>query len=94
MIFCQELQDPKRNYENQIWTYRLPKEVIMEKNFTAWIWTLEPFIFGKYFVTGPSMQMLWVPTYQYYSSSIQNYQGLILSGHFTGLADLFPQLES
>jgi hypothetical protein len=25
MIFCQELSNPKRNYENQIWTYRLPR---------------------------------------------------------------------
>jgi hypothetical protein len=30
MEFCQEPQDPKRNYENQIWT-KAPKDVIMEK---------------------------------------------------------------
>ncbi len=31
MTFCQELLDPKRNYENQIWT-KAPKDVIM-KNY-------------------------------------------------------------
>jgi hypothetical protein len=31
MIFCQELLDPKKNYENQIWTYA-PRDVIM-KNY-------------------------------------------------------------
>jgi hypothetical protein len=30
MIFCQELQDPKRNYENQILT-QAAKDVIMKK---------------------------------------------------------------
>ncbi len=38
MIFCQELQDTKRNYENQIWTFA-PKDVIMNKKFTSWIRT-------------------------------------------------------
>ncbi len=31
MMFCQELQDPKRTYENQIWT-EAPKDVIMKIN--------------------------------------------------------------
>ncbi len=30
MVFRQELHNPKRNYENQIWTYA-PKDVIMKK---------------------------------------------------------------
>ncbi len=30
MIFCQELHDPNRNYENQIWALA-PKDVIMKK---------------------------------------------------------------
>ncbi len=30
MVFCQELRNPKRNYENQIWTLD-PKDVIMKK---------------------------------------------------------------
>ncbi len=30
MAFCQELRNPKRNYENQIWTLA-PKDVIMKK---------------------------------------------------------------
>ncbi len=42
MIFCQELQDPKRNYENQIWTPKAPKDVIIKKKIASWIWTLDP----------------------------------------------------
>ncbi len=30
MAFCQELRNPKRNYENQIWT-QAPKDVILKK---------------------------------------------------------------
>ncbi len=33
MIFCQELQDPKRNYKNQIWTW-LPRMSLWKKLHT------------------------------------------------------------
>ncbi len=32
MVFCQELRNPKRNYENQIWTYRLPRTSSWKSN--------------------------------------------------------------
>ncbi len=79
MIFWQELQDPKGILKTRF-EPRLPR-MSSWKNFTPWIWTLGPCFCGKYFVTGPSKQILKFATYQYYSF-IQNYQGLILDGHF------------
>ncbi len=48
MIFCQELSNLKRNYENQIWTYRLPrisswksnKHIFSLKSNTYFWWTV------------------------------------------------------
>jgi hypothetical protein len=48
MIFCQELLDPKRNYENQIWTLA-PIDVLKK---ILWIWTQALCIFSRKFVTG------------------------------------------
>ncbi len=90
MIFCQELQDPKRNYENQIWTWA-PKDVIMKK--TSWIWTQDLCLSGKYLVTGPlkqdikcSRKSILVPLIT--TKDCQSCRSL------TDLADLFPQLGS
>ncbi len=59
MIFCQELLDPKRNYENQIWT-SAPKNVISWKkiNITQCIRTLAPYITSQYFATRPRKTLL------------------------------------
>ncbi len=64
MIFCQELSNPKQNYENQIWT-RLPRMSCHHEkviNVTPWNWTQAPCITGKYFATGPSKLIWSVPT--------------------------------
>jgi hypothetical protein len=64
MIFYQELQDPKRNYKNQVWTLAL-KDVIIKKLHTLDSNSGPPCRCGKYYVTGPSKQIPEDPTYQY-----------------------------
>ncbi len=56
MIYCQELQDPKRNFENQILT-EAPKDLIMKRYETSNLdLNSEQLHRFKYFVTGTSKQ--------------------------------------
>ncbi len=91
MIFCQELQDPKRNYENQIWTLAL-KDVIMKKlhtldlnSGTLHMWQ----VFCHWTIKADSKGFhisILVP--------FRTTKDSFLPVTFTGLADLFPQLGS
>ncbi len=66
---------------------RLPR-MSSWKNFTPWIRTLDPCICGKYFVTGPSKL---IPKFTHVNiSSLKNYQGLILAGHFYWFGRFVP----
>jgi hypothetical protein len=60
----------------------------MKKTFTLWIWTLDPWIWSKYFITGPSKQIAKVPTYQYkFHSEIQR---TLSCGHFYWFGRFVP----
>jgi len=83
MIFCQELQDPKRNYENQILTLA-PKDVIMKRNFTPWT----PARMASTLTLDHLSRCQLIPHINI--SSIQNYQGLILAGHFYRFGRFVP----
>ncbi len=94
MIFCQELQDPERNYENQIWT-EAPKDVIMKKKK---LHTLDS---NSGTLHHQQVFCHWIIEARYHRfpqiniSSIQNYQGLsFLPVTFNRWAYLFPQLGS
>ncbi len=58
MLFCQELHNPKRNYENldlNLGSQGCHNEKVL--NITSRIWTQAPCITCKYFATGPSKLM-------------------------------------
>jgi hypothetical protein len=54
MVFCQELHNPKRNYENRFKPRLRGCHNEKVVNITIWIWTQAPCITCKYFATGPS----------------------------------------
>ncbi len=58
MIFCHELLDPKRNYENPDFNLGSQGCHMKKINFTPRIWSLAPCINCKYFVTGPSKLLM------------------------------------
>jgi hypothetical protein len=87
MIFCQALQDPKRNYENQIWTWA-PKHVIMKKTQHSGFELWTPANFTSILSLGHQSRYQNLPHINI--SSIQNYQGLILAGHFYWFGRFVP----
>ncbi len=73
MIFCRELQDPKRNYQSQIWT-KAPKDVIMKNSSHPGFELGTPAQVASILSLDHQISYQRVPHINI--SSIQNYQGL------------------
>ncbi len=87
MIFCWELQDPKRNYESQIWT-KAPKDVIMKNSSHPGFELGTPALVAIILSLDHQSRYQRVPHINI--SSIQNYQGLGLAGHFWWFGRFVP----